>query len=260
MNQFHSATTASSHSAVLHDEVRPTWSQEVVSWLLGSPLSGQRLAVLDLGAGTGLGTRTMATLGHSVTAVDPSTDMLSVLRKSCEELPPGVANRITTASGSAERIPLGDQSVDAIVSLQAWHWVEPEQATNECDRVLKHNGMMGMAWHTWDRTSEWVQALAAIVEPEGTPADQTLSVPGEFVGRGTFERKEFPFNHELTIEQLVQLASSWSFVAQRSERNVVLAKIRDLGEKAESLHTGLVRFPHTTATFRLKQPARGVVG
>ncbi|POH73179.1 hypothetical protein CVS27_11690 [Arthrobacter glacialis] len=88
MNQFHSATTASSHSAVLHDDVRPTWSAEVVSWLLGSPLSGQRLAVLDLGAGTGLGTRAIATLGHTVTAVDTSADMLSVLRKSCEEPPP----------------------------------------------------------------------------------------------------------------------------------------------------------------------------
>lgn len=260
MNQFHSATTASSHSAELHDDVRPTWSKEVISWLLGSPLTGQRLAVLDLGAGTGLGTRTIATLGHTVTAVDTSADMLAVLRKSCEELPPGVANRITTTRGSAERNPLGDQSVDAIVCLQAWHWVEAEQATNECDRVLTHNGMMGMAWHTWDRTSSWVQALAAIVEPDGTPADQTLSVPGEFVERGTFERKEFPFNHELTIEQLVHLASSWSFVAQRSDRNVVLAKVRELGEKAESLHTGPIRFPHITAAFRLKQPVRGVVG
>ncbi|WP_082357798.1 class I SAM-dependent methyltransferase [Arthrobacter alpinus] len=186
--------------------------------------------------------------------------MLSVLRKSSEELPSGVANRITATRGSAERISVDDQSVDAIICLQAWHWVDPEQAINECDRVLKQNGMMGRAWHTWDRTSDWVQALAAIIEPDGTPADQTLSVPGEFVGRGTFERKEFPFNHELTLEQLVQLASSWSFVAQRADRNIVLAKIRGLGEKAESVHTGLVRFPHTTATFRFKQPARGVVG
>ncbi|WP_113717322.1 class I SAM-dependent methyltransferase [Arthrobacter dokdonensis] len=260
MNQFHSATKALSHSAVLHDDVRPTWSAGAVSWLLGSPLSDQRLAVLDLGSGTGLGTRTIATLGHTVTAVDTSADMLSVLRKSCEELPPGVANRITTTSGSAERIPLGDQSVDAIICLQAWHWVEPEQATHECDRVLKPNGMMGMAWHTWDRTNTWVQALATIVESDGTPADQTLSVPGEFAGRGTFERKELPFNHELTVGQLVQLASSWSFVTQRSDQHAVLAKIRYLGEQTASPDTGLVSFPHITAAFRLQRPGRGVTG
>ncbi|ALV47894.1 hypothetical protein MB46_19690 (plasmid) [Arthrobacter alpinus] len=260
MHQFHSATTALSHSAVLHDDVRPTWSAEAVTWLLGSPLSGQRLAVLDLGAGTGLGTRTIATLGHTVTAVDTSADMLSVLRKSCEQLPPGVSSRITTTRGSAERIPLGDQSVDAILCLQAWHWVEPEQATNECDRVLKPNGMVGLAWHTWDRTSSWVQALATIVEPDGPPADQTLSVPGEFAGRGTFERKEFPFNHELTIEQLVELASSWSFVAQKSDQHAVLAKIRYLGKQTASPDRGLVIFPHITAAFRLQRPGTDVTG
>ncbi|WP_411804496.1 methyltransferase domain-containing protein [Arthrobacter sp. LAPM80] len=125
---------------------------------------------------------------------------------------------------------MGDQSVDAIICLQAWHWVDPEQATNECDRVLKHNGMMGMAWNTWDRTSNWVQALAAIVEPDGTPADQTLSAPDELAGRGAFERNECPLNYELTVDHLVQLASSWALVAQRPDRNVVLAKIRGLGE------------------------------
>lgn len=260
MNQLHSVPTVSSHRAVLQHNVRPAWSEEVVSWLLGSPLSGRRLAVLDLGAGTGLGTRTIAALEHTVTAVDPSKDMLSVLQKVRKELPLGVAARITIASGSAEHIPLGNQSVDAIICLQAWHWLYPELAMPECDRVLKQDGMMGLAWHTWDRTSEWVKAVAAIVEPDGAPADQTLSVPGEFAGRGSFERKEFPFNYELTVDQLVQLASSWAFVVQRSDQDAVLAKIRSLGEHAKSSDTGLVKFPHITAAFRLQRPVRRFVG
>lgn len=255
MNQIRSVPTASRPLAALHDEVRPIWSAEVVSWLLGSPLYGHRLAVLDMGAGTGLGTRTIASLGHAVTAVDTDKDMLSVLRRIREELPPGVAARITTAIGSAERIPLGNQIVDAIACLQAWHWVDLELATRECDRVLKQDGMMGLAWHTWDRSSEWVQALAAIVEPDGTPADQTRSVPREFAGRGTSERKDFPFNCELPVDQLVQLASSWAFVAERSDQHGVLAKIRRVGEQSASLDTGLVRFPHITAAFRLQQKA-----
>lgn len=247
----------SSYRAMLHDGVRPGWSAEAVSWLLGSPLDDQRLTVLDLGAGTGLGTRAIAALGHAVIAVDTSAEMLSVLDKSCKDLPHGVADRITALRGTAERIPLGDNSVDAIVCLQAWHWVEPEQAIAECDRVLRPDGTLGMAWHTWDRTSEWVQELAAIVEPDGTAADQTLSVPEKFVERGTFERKEFHFHHELTVELLVQLASSWAFVAQRPDRNAILAKIRVLGERAASSDTGLVGFPHITVAFRLKRSGRG---
>ncbi|MDJ0315819.1 class I SAM-dependent methyltransferase [Arthrobacter antibioticus] len=260
MNQIHSAPTVSSSNSVLHNDARPAWPAEVVSWLMGSPSRSQQLAVLDLGAGTGLGTRTIATLGHDVTAVDTSKDMLSVLRTICEELPSGVADRISTASGSAERIPLGNRSVDSIVCLQAWHWVDPKRAIAECDRVMTPNGMMGIAWHTWDRASQWVKELAAIVEPDGTPADQTQSVPGEFAGRGAFIRKDFPFIYELSVDQLVQLASSWAYVVQRSDHVDVFGKIRRLGEQAASCDTGLVRFPHITAAFRLQRPGSGVMG
>lgn len=259
MNQIHSVPSASSHSAVLHEDVRPGWSADVVSWLLGSPFRGHRLKVLELGAGTGLGTRTIAALGHAVTAVDTAEEMLSVLRKVREELPPGVAARIAAASGSAEDIPLENRSVDAIVCLQAWHWVDPERATAECDRVLRQGGMMGLAWHTWDRTSEWVKALTAIVEPDGIPSDQTRTVPGEFGRRGTFDRKDFAFNYELSVDQLVRLASSWAFVTQRPDQRGVLAQVRSLGEQAASSDTGLLRFPHITVGFRLQLHGRGAM-
>lgn len=247
----------------LHDAVRPIWSADVLSWLLGMPAPGDQLAVadelalgaqlsvLDLGAGTGLGTRAIAALGHRVTAVDSDPGMLVVLDAGRAKLPAKVANRITAAAGSAENVPLADKSVDAIVCLQAWHWVDPEPAIAECDRVLKHGGMMGMAWHTWDRSNAWVQALAAIVEPDGAPADQTRIIPTEFAGRGGFERRTFPFSYELTVEKLVGLARSWQFVMQRPDHQAVLAGIRELAEQTKSPETGRVSFPHITAAFRL---------
>lgn len=255
MDETSGAVTVPRHTAAQHNDVRPAWSADVISWLLGSPVRERWLSVLDLGAGTGLGTRTIATLGHAVTAVDTSSDMLSVLNKVGEKLPPDVAARITAATGSAESIPLENQSVDAITCLQAWHWVDPARAISECDRVLRPNGTIGLAWHTWDRTSAWVQDLAAIVEPDGMPADQTRSVPADFAGRGAFERKEFPFNYELRVEQLVQLASSWAFVSRRAGHSAVLAEIRRMGEQAASPDTGLVSFPHITAAYRLQSRA-----
>lgn len=255
MDQTPGASTIPRHTATLHNDARPEWSEDVISWLLGSPALGHRLSVLDLGAGTGLGTRTIAVLGHAVTAVDTANDMLAVLNKVREELPPDVAGRITAATGSAESIPLKNQSVAAIICLQAWHWVDPTLAISECDRVLTPNGTIGLAWHTWDRTGAWVQELASIVEPDGMPADQTRSVPADFAGRGTFERKEFHFNYELRVDQLVQLASSWTFVSRRDDHRSVLFEIRRLGEQAASPDTGVVSFPHITAAYRLQRGA-----
>ena len=48
--------------ATTYDAVRPPWPESTVAWLLGNPDGPRR--VLDLGAGTGLGTRTIAALGH----------------------------------------------------------------------------------------------------------------------------------------------------------------------------------------------------
>ncbi len=92
------------------------------------------------------------------------------------------------------------------------------------------------------------------------PADQTRSVPGVFAGRGGCVRKDFSFNYELSVDQLVKLASSWSYVMQRSDRIDVLARIRRLGEQTASCDTALVRFPHITAAFRLQRASSGVMG
>lgn len=251
MNQAPGPILGVATGAALHNTVRPSWPEDVLSWLLGSPLPATHLQVLDLGAGTGLGTRSAAALGHTVIAVDSSEDMLAVLRKVNEELPSSMSARISTALGSAEHLPLEANSVDAIMCLQAWHWVNPALAVLECDRVLRERGMMGLAWHTWDRSKEWVQALAAIVEPAGRPADQTRSVPRVLASRGSFERKDFPFSYDMTVEQLLGLASSWSFVNERPDRDDVLARIYQLGSRAASATTGLVGFPHITAAFRL---------
>jgi len=144
MDQAVSEPAVTGHNAARHDDVCPAWSGDVLSWLLGSPAPKHRLEVLDLGAGTGLGTRTIAALGHKVTAVDTADDMLSVLIEASRKLPPEVARRIATATGSAERIPLKDRSVDAITCLQAWHWVDPVKAMIECDRVLRPHGVVGL--------------------------------------------------------------------------------------------------------------------
>lgn len=268
VNQSQNTPAVPGRSPSLHDAVRPLWQADVLSWLLGTPAPGKRpetgdhqapgrqLAVVDLGAGTGLGTRAMAALGHRVTAVDTDPGMLAVLDAARTELPSDIAGRITTAVGAAEHLPLAEKSADAIVCLQAWHWVDPGPAIAECDRVLKHGGTLGVAWHTWDRSSAWVQALAALVEPDGAPADQTRSVPQEFAGRGGFERRDFPFSYELTVEKLVDLAKSWQFVMRRPDHQRVLAEIRSLGEQTKSPDTGRVSFPHITAAFRLHRIPR----
>src|SRR5690242_15545573 len=104
-------------NAANYDSRRPDWPAETARWLTGTePGSGRedtKLDVVDLGAGTGKLTETLAGLGHTVTAVDPDPGMLAVL---AQKLPQARA-----IESGAEQIPLPDGSADVVTVAQAWH-------------------------------------------------------------------------------------------------------------------------------------------
>lgn len=94
------------------------------------------LAVLDLGSGTGRFTPALAnTFGGPVYGVEPSAKMRSVA--TAESAHPDV----TYLEGSAESIPLRDQSCDVVLMFVSLHHVQQrEAAAREIARVLRPGG------------------------------------------------------------------------------------------------------------------------
>jgi ubiquinone/menaquinone biosynthesis C-methylase UbiE len=149
--------------ATTYDRYRPGWPAPVAAWLTGAepggPLEGRAaLDVLDLGAGTGKLTRTLAGMGHRVTAVDPSEGMLAVLGASL----PQIATRV----GTGEQIPLPDSCVDAVTVAQAWHWMRPGEAGAECARVLRPGGVLGLGWNARSGELPWLRELDELIRDE----------------------------------------------------------------------------------------------
>lgn len=235
--------TAFGALAATYDAARPEWPAPTISWLIGDRPPGAR--VLDLGAGTGKGTRTLAGLGMQVTAVDPSEGMLQALRTSS----PGV----TALVGDAESIPLVDGSVDAVIALQAWHWFDSLAAGAECARVLAGGGSLGVAWHIRDERVPWVADLSdASGRREDSSADLRGIRPPDVGDRfGPPETEVFDYRLDLTVDGLVGLASSWSYLALADDREERLAAVRRVGEAAAV--DGVVRIPHRTKCFRWRQ-------
>ena len=90
--------------------------------------------VLDLGAGTGKLTGTLLTLGAEVVAVEPDPAMLGELR--------GALPAVRALSGSAETLPLPDESIDAVLAGNALHWFDMDVAGPEIARVLRPGGVL----------------------------------------------------------------------------------------------------------------------
>ena len=195
---------------------RPEYPQSAVEWLV--PRRARR--VLDLGAGTGKLTRSLAAAGLKVTAVEPSREMR-------ERLAAAVPRAVVLA-GTAERIPLADDSVDAVVVAHAWHWFDAALAVPEIARVLVPGGTLSLVWNMRDETEPWAAALGAIMRRHSRQAiDASPAIGPPF---GPPERMEVRWRQSMTRQEIIDLVASRSYVITMpdDERAQVLAEVAEL--------------------------------
>lgn len=101
--------------------------------------------IVDLGTGTGTLARGLASMGCTVTGVDPSLELLA----QAEELAREENVRIDWKEGTAEKLDLESSSQDVVTAGQCWHWFDSDLATAEAARVLKHDGLLLIAHFDW---------------------------------------------------------------------------------------------------------------
>src|SRR5690606_2299048 len=103
---------------------------EAIHWGLGG-ITG---TVVDLAAGTGKLTESLVSVVRDVLAVEPDSLMRGELER---RLP-----RVPVLDGTAEAIPLADESADVIFVGQALHWFDFDAALTEIARVLRPSGAL----------------------------------------------------------------------------------------------------------------------
>ncbi|MFT3874398.1 MAG: class I SAM-dependent methyltransferase [Nocardioides sp.] len=111
-------------------------------------------AVVELGAGTGQLTGQLLQRGIAVHAVEADARMIAALRRH--------APAAHTYESWAHKIPLPDQSVDAVVSADAWHWFPVQETIAEVGRVLRPGGWLALVWNKVTPVHEWEYELAGI--------------------------------------------------------------------------------------------------
>jgi SAM-dependent methyltransferase len=111
--------------------------------------------VLDLAAGTGKLTRALAERFARLVAVEPDDEMRAVL------------SGVEAVRGSAESIPLPDDSVDGVFVGDAFQWFDARAALREIARVLRPCGGLALLWNLWWETEPPIpeQALELLREP-----------------------------------------------------------------------------------------------
>ena len=134
--------------------------------------------------------------------------------------------------GTAEAMPLPDDSADAVTVGQAFHWFDGPRALAEIERVLRPGGALALVWNR--RPSERSALHAAISEMIApyrgdAPAHASGAWRDAFAGRELTER-HFEFTQRLDADGLADRVGSTSFVAALDDatREPLLARVRAL--------------------------------
>jgi SAM-dependent methyltransferase len=186
--------------AAAYERGRPSYPPEAVSWLLASDTGVPVRDVLDLGAGTGKLTSRLVERGLNVVAVDPLAELLEVLQTTLPDTP--------ALLGTAEQIPLPDNSIDAVLVAQAWHWFDPDRAATEIARVLRPGGRLGLLWNVRDERLGWVKDFGRIIGPEHDWANKPIVVPEPFTDVHTHYVE---WTNYITREALIDYVASRSY-------------------------------------------------
>ena len=206
-----------------YERGRPSWPPEVLDLF---PVPAEA-TVLDVGAGTGKLTRVLAARYAKVFALEPLHELRAILEE-----------RVTQAEalpGVAEAIPLGDGAVDAVFTGQAFHWFANEVAVAEIARVLRSGGVLARLWNE-------------AIEPNPLPADYRArldelyeamappTVPDDvFEGApfGEIHEGEVEHQHRSSRDDVLAFSASTSWIANRDDRDEVLAGLASLLPEGE---------------------------
>jgi SAM-dependent methyltransferase len=239
--------------AAAYAEYRPCYPEAAVRWCVapvGRDLGSLR--VLDVGAGTGKLTALLARLGADVTAVEPDTAMLEELRRGLPS--------VRALPGSAERIPLPDASVDAVLCGQSMHWFDLSRALPEIARVLVPGGTLGGLWNADDDRVPWVAGLQESAEGAASLSlsvqrSQAVRFGSTQFGVALFtptERAEFANSQRLTAQTLAGLIGTHSkvLVMAPAERARLLAKVGAYLASRPETADGQFELPMVTSVIR----------
>jgi SAM-dependent methyltransferase len=170
-----------------------------------------------------------------VVAVEPVAAMRDVLARAVPS--------VRVLDGTAEGLPLADQSADALVVGQAFHWFDADRALAEFHRVLRPEGRLGLIWNRRRLEQPLQRAISEIIEPY---RGETPQYGGRDWRRALeqghlFEQMDevaIPFEQVLDVDGLVDRVGSTSFIAalDAAPREEVLGRIRRLaGDDLEPL-------------------------
>lgn len=129
-------------AAKIYDESRPSYPDEVITWILDRTNVLKNKQLLEIGAGTGQATLKFAERGYKVHCIEMGNNLAEILVKKSSDYDVTVD---VSSFENWEPKPLFKTSF--IYSATAFHWIDPSIRYKKCYDMLDDNGYLVLLWH-----------------------------------------------------------------------------------------------------------------
>ncbi|MBB4232854.1 class I SAM-dependent methyltransferase [Rhizobium mongolense] len=206
-------------------QYRPEYPSAVAEqlWVMLENSTGG--TVIEVGAGTGLFTRSIATaLGpaYRIVAIEPNKDMR---RHAASQTPAGMP--VTYMDGIAEHLAVAGHSVQLLTAANAVHRFNRSVFYQEAERVLIPGGLLALVqYKPFHRGSAFADDFLSAIEGalptyrrhrHSTPGGgfSEIDLTGELKGLSAFQnvkREAFVYHEQIDLETFMHRALSYTIV------------------------------------------------
>ncbi len=187
-------STSFNRMAEYYDRYRPGYPEAIIRAVRDRIGFRPGIRILEIGAGSGKATAQFAPFGWEMLCLEPGEHLAAKGQRQFS------GQNITFAAARLEDYPLMDNYFDAIISAQAFHWIEKPLGFRLCAAALQQGGWLMPFWNIeLLGESDEDLALLSILEQYGAftatmkecdYSGRTACISAEIAASGWFTRPE----------------------------------------------------------------------
>ncbi len=194
---------------------RPSYPQEIITFLTEKKILVKSNVIADIGSGTGILSELFLKNSNIVYGVEPNIDMRNAGQKLLMKYP-----KFVSIEGSAENTTLNKNNIDIITAGQSFHWFDLKKARIEFLRILKSEGWVILIWNRRKkRSNEFLKDYEKLLMKYGT--DYTVIEKkklnydkffGENKSNNKYQKKQFDNSQKFNFKGLKGRILSTSYI------------------------------------------------